>query len=88
MTDTVQVPSESTSTSTSPTATPEQLNDLRQRVLAGQDVSVEEYRILLSSLRAVRSGDIERGNTTKRAGTAKALTPKATVALPSIFDDL
>jgi hypothetical protein len=68
--------------------TSEQLNDLRARVLAGQEVSVDEYRILITSLRAQRSGDLERGNAAKRAGAPKSLTPKAKVELPSLFDDL
>lgn len=67
--------------------TPEQLNDLRQRVLAGQDVAVDEYRTLIMSLRQQRSGDIEKAAT--RTPTAKrALTPKTPVELPDIFDDL
>lgn len=36
----------------------ERLNDLRQRVLAGEDVSLDEYREIIQSLRAKRSGDI------------------------------
>lgn len=67
--------------------TPEQLNDLRARVLAGQDVSVDEYRTLIMSLRQQRSGDIERAQV--KSPTAKrALTPKVAVELPDILKDL
>lgn len=68
--------------------TTDQLNDLRQRVLAGQEVSVDEYHTLILSLRAQRSGDLERANASKKAGAPKSLTPKAKVALPDIFNDL
>ncbi len=67
--------------------TPEQLNDLRQRVLAGQEVSVDEYRTLIMSLRAQRSGDIEKA-ATKTPTAKRALTPKTPVALPDILSDL
>lgn len=67
--------------------TPEQLNDLRARVLAGQDVSVDEYRTLIISLRAQRSGDIEKA-ATKSPTAKRALTPKAPVELPDFLSDL
>lgn len=70
------------------TYTTEQLNDLRQRVLAGQDVSVEEYSALIQSLRQRRMGDVEKAAekkaTTKRAPAA-AKTP---VELPDLLKDL
>ena len=65
----------------------ETINDLRQRVLAGQEVSVDEYRTLITSLRAQRSGDISSAES--RSPTAKrALTPKAPVVLPDFLSDL
>lgn len=73
---------------THPPTTPEQLNDLRARVLAGQEVSVDEYRTLILSLRAQRAGDIEKANASKPAGKAKSLTPKKEVTLPDILGDL
>lgn len=69
------------------TYTHEQLNDLRQRVLAGQDVSVEEYAALIQSLRQRRSGDVERAQ--EKAATKRA--PKASkpeVELPDLLKDL
>jgi hypothetical protein len=64
----------------------DQLNDLRQRVLAGQDVSVEEYHILISSLRQRRSGDVTASAEKKAAHATKSAKP--TVELPDIFSDL
>lgn len=49
----------------------ERLNDLRQRVLAGEDVSMDEYREIIQSLRAKRSGDITDA-AVKKATKAKA----------------
>lgn len=60
--------------------THEQLNDLRQRVLAGQDVSVEEYAALIQSLRSRRAGDVEKAATKKPA--------KPVVELPDLLKDL
>lgn len=67
------------------THTHEQLNDLRQRVLAGQDVSVEEYAALIQSLRARRSGDVEK-SAEKKAAAGRA--PKPVVELPDALKDL
>lgn len=54
----------------------ERLNDLRRRVLDGDSVSIEEYRELIQSLRAKRTGDIavaaEKKATRKAASPAKA----------------
>ncbi len=48
----------------------ERLNDLRQRVLAGEDVSLEEYREIIQSLRAKRTGDLV-DSAAKKAAKAK-----------------
>lgn len=61
--------------------THEQLNDLRQRVLAGQDVSVEEYAALIQSLRSRRAGDVEKAATAKKSA-------KPVVELPDLLKDL
>jgi hypothetical protein len=69
--------------------TPEQLNDLRQRVLAGQDVSIEEYALLIQSLRARRSGEVTASAERKAAASKSPAKPaKAPVALPDILADL
>ena len=61
------------------------LNDLRARVLAGQDVSVEEYRALIQAKRSQRTGDVTAAATKKAAaGTA----PKPQVELPDSLKDL
>ena len=38
--------------------TPEQINDLRKRVLAGEDVSPDEYREIIQAYRAQRLGAV------------------------------
>lgn len=55
----------------------ERLNDLRQRVLAGEDVSLDEYREIIQSLRAKRTGDITDAAAKKatKASTAKGKAP-------------
>ena len=40
--------------------TAEQLNDLRQRVLAGEEFSAEEYRKIIRSYRASRETAVEK----------------------------
>jgi hypothetical protein len=52
----------------------ERLNDLRQRVLAGEDVSLDEYREIIQSLRAKRKGDITDA-AVKKASKAKETAP-------------
>jgi hypothetical protein len=64
---------------------PEQLNDLRQKVLAGQDVSVEEYAAIITSLRQKRTGDVAAAHEAKVKKTPTSKTP---VELPEIFNDL
>lgn len=49
----------------------ERLNDLRQRVLAGEDVSTDEYKEIIQSLRSKRTGDIT-ASAEKKATKAKA----------------
>ena len=50
----------------------ERLNDLRQRVLAGEDVTIEEYTEIIQSLRAKRNGDLVASAEKKAATKAKA----------------
>lgn len=50
----------------------ERLNDLRQRVLAGEDVTTEEYTEIIQSLRRKRTGDLEVSATKKAEAKAKA----------------
>jgi hypothetical protein len=50
----------------------ERLNDLRQKVLAGEDVTIEEYTEIIQSLRAKRSGDLVISAEKKAVAKAKA----------------
>lgn len=50
----------------------ERLNDLRQKVLAGEDVSIEEYTEIIQSLRAKRNGDLVQSAEKKAKAKAKA----------------
>lgn len=68
--------------------THEALNDLRSRVLAGQDVSVEEYAALIASLRERRSGDVTASAVKKAAATKAPKADKPTVILPDLLKDL
>jgi hypothetical protein len=70
--------------------THEALNDLRSRVLAGQDVSVEEYALLIASLRERRSGDVAASAAKKAASSTSTSTkaPKTPVELPDLLKDL
>lgn len=63
----------------------EALNDLRRRVLAGEDVSVEEYAALIQSLRARRAGDVA-AFAEKKSSKKKSSSPA--VELPDILKDL
>lgn len=64
----------------------ERLNDLRQRVLAGEDVSVDEYREIIQSLRNKRMGDLQESSAKK---TAKAKdTAKPAVDLDTLLGGL
>jgi hypothetical protein len=65
--------------------THEALNDLRSRVLAGEDVSVEEYTTLISSLRQKRTGDVVAAAVKKSAATKPT---KPQVELPDLLKDL
>lgn len=67
------------------TLTHEALNDLRNRVLSGQDVSVEEYAALINAQRQKRTGDVTAA-AVKKAATGRA--PKPVVELPDAFKDL
>jgi hypothetical protein len=66
----------------------EKMNDLRSRVLAGQDVSVEEYAALIASLRERRSGDVVASAAKKAAATKAPKADKPTVTLPDLLKDL
>lgn len=63
----------------------EALNDLRRRVLAGEDVPVEEYAALIQSLRARRAGDVA-ASAEKKSSKKKSSSPA--VELPDILKDL
>ena len=65
--------------------THEALNDLRSRVLNGEDVSVEEYRELIAAQRQKRSGDVVAA-ATREAAAGKA--PKPVVELPDALKEL
>ena len=60
-----------------PLKTVEELNDLRQRVLAGEEFPVEEYREILRSYRAARLAGV-----TAAAQKTKAKAEAATKAAP------
>ena len=57
--------------------TPEQINDLRKRVLAGEDVSPDEYREIIQAYRAQRLGAVTASapKTTAPAASAKSAAP-------------
>lgn len=66
-------------------STPERLNDLRKRVLAGDDVSVDEYRELIAALRQKRSGDLADASA---SGRPRKMTPRSKAILPDILQDI
>lgn len=68
----------------------DQLNDLRRRVLAGEDVSKEEYAALIQSLRQRRSGDVAASAEKKATAAKKTSTKEAkpAVELPDLLKDL
>lgn len=53
----------------------ERLNDLRQRVLAGEDVSIDEYREIIQSLRNKRMGDLQESSAKKAAKSKDSAKP-------------
>jgi hypothetical protein len=62
-------------TTTPPLATVEELNDLRQRVLAGEEFPAEEYRRIIQAYRANRLAGVTAAapkTKAKAAATAKA----------------
>lgn len=67
------------------TYTHEQLNDLRQRVLAGQDVPVEDYAALIQSLRQRRTGEVA-ASAARNPAAKKSAKPEVT--LPDCLSDL
>lgn len=69
--------------------THEALNDLRARVLAGEDVSVEEYAELINTQRVIRAGAVTDAAAKKAANPKKSSAPsKAPVDLPDLLKDL
>lgn len=71
--------SEQVNTPSIPLATPEELNDLRARVLAGEEFPADEYRRIIQSYRAHRSGAIAAAAPKAKA---KAASTKAAAAVP------
>lgn len=53
----------------------DRLNDLRQRVLAGEDVSADEYKEIIQSLRNKRLGDLQVSAEKKAKTKAEAKPP-------------
>lgn len=53
----------------------ERLNDLRQRVLAGEDVSTDEYREIIQSLRSKRMGDLQESAEKKAKAKTETKPP-------------
>lgn len=77
---------ESTSTPSSPAsalATAEELNDLRKRVLAGEEFPAEEYRKIIQAYRANRLGAVDAA-----APKAKAKGKAAAAATPQSLENL
>jgi len=68
--------------------THEALNDLRSRVLNGEDVSVEEYAQLIAAQRAIRAGAVTSAAERKAATAKPTKAPKTPVELPDILKDL
>ena len=68
--------------------THEALNDLRSRVLNGEDVSVEEYAALIAAQRAIRAGAVTSAAEKKAATTKAPKATKAPVDLPDILKDI
>lgn len=69
--------------------THEALNDLRARVLAGEDVTVEEYAELINTQRIIRSGAVVAAAARKAANPKKSSSStKAPVELPDALKDL
>lgn len=67
------------SESTPPTlATAEELNDLRKRVLSGEEFPAEEYRKIIQAYRANRMGAVAAAapKAKAKAASAKAATPQ------------
>jgi hypothetical protein len=55
-----------------------QLNDYRQRILAGEDISVDEYTEIIRNYRATRGAAVTAAapKTKARAASAEAATPR------------
>lgn len=69
--------------------TAEELNDLREKVLAGIEIPVEDYAKLIQSYRAKRYGDVSAA-AEKKASAKKtpAKEPKPQIELPDILSDI
>jgi hypothetical protein len=65
----------------------DRLNDLRSRVLAGEKISTEEYRLVIESLRSKRTGDLEKASEkpTARGVAKQAKTAKETKSLAELL---
>ena len=70
-----------------PLKTVEELNDLRQRVLAGEEFPVEEYREILRSYRAARLAGVSAA-APKTKAKAEAATKAAPVDLNVLLGSL
>lgn len=66
---------------------PEELNDLRQRVLAGEQFPAEEYKRIIQSYRAQRLGAVTAG-AEKTKAKAEAKTKAAPADLSTLFASL
>jgi len=65
-----------------------QINDLRSRVLRGEKISTEEYRLVLASLRTARAEDIAKAVEKKEKALEKASKekePKVDIDLNALF---
>lgn len=70
-----------------PLKTVDELNDLRQRVLAGEEFPVEEYREILRSYRAARLAGVTAA-APKTKAKAEAATKAAPVDLNALLGSL
>jgi len=66
----------------------ERLNDLRQKVLAGEDVSLDEYKEIIQSLRSKRMGDLVDSAAKKATKASATKTKSPPVDLDSLLGGL
>jgi hypothetical protein len=67
--------------------TPEELNDLRQRVLNGEEFPAEEYRKIIQAYRANRSAAVSNAAPKVKAKAASA-SAAAPIDLNALMSDL